>query len=442
LVLHFDCSYVRTQRPRSWKKMSSSVDTARNNAKFYGKLRGYFAFKYRAVKDKEGKPTTQQLVQYISTMKTQIDQVLDNHRPAKVVDPIAKSFKTIGWNWGKNVPEGKVPPNRETLIGMLNTNCTTFHGFVMQERAKLAAAIEPTQHDLESLDNGVDKLWELDAKSRMRPDVDYYLDMQGGKKPYAKGDRASRPLFKFVSEDALASRPTFKAFMALLDNYERAVGVAETVTYTEKKEIQTFLSECLKTPLMKYAHKWLVSKKLSDPDPKKFLRQLQKMWFGMYKRDHDSKGPDSSGFEHVFVGEERNGAIIGCHNWLQIYLQEKLGNLNYLGYIYPKRRGHHNKLDSHEHIMTIQFEWRDGKKDNSFELKPVSTSWVGTSPEFELALYTMTFLAGKKENVMDVGPYMVNIKCYTIRRGHAKHLSTSFPEEHPFTKDEHSFRQF
>jgi len=41
-------------------------------------------------------------------------------------------------------------------------------------------------------------------------------------------------------------------------------------------------------------------------------------------------GPlDSSGFEHVFVGEVKKGQIIGCHNWIQIYNEERKGRLNY-----------------------------------------------------------------------------------------------------------------
>jgi len=41
---------------------------------------------------------------------------------------------------------------------------------------------------------------------------------------------------------------------------------------------------------------------------------------------------DSSGFEHVFVGEERAGKIMGLHNWVQYYIEEKKGNINYLGW--------------------------------------------------------------------------------------------------------------
>lgn len=42
---------------------------------------------------------------------------------------------------------------------------------------------------------------------------------------------------------------------------------------------------------------------------------------------------DSSGFEHVFVGESRNKDVLGFHNWIQFYLQEKRGLVDYQGYI-------------------------------------------------------------------------------------------------------------
>lgn len=46
-----------------------------------------------------------------------------------------------------------------------------------------------------------------------------------------------------------------------------------------------------------------------------------------------STRPDSSGFEHVFVGETRGRrTVIGFHNWIQLYLQEKLGHIDYKGY--------------------------------------------------------------------------------------------------------------
>ena len=45
---------------------------------------------------------------------------------------------------------------------------------------------------------------------------------------------------------------------------------------------------------------------------------------------------DSCGFEHVFVGETRKRDVIGFHNWIQFYLQEKQDHIDYHGYF---RRG-------------------------------------------------------------------------------------------------------
>ena len=33
------------------------------------------------------------------------------------------------------------------------------------------------------------------------------------------------------------------------------------------------------------------------------------------------------------MGETRDGKILGFHNWIQFYLQEKAGNVDYQGYV-------------------------------------------------------------------------------------------------------------
>lgn len=49
--------------------------------------------------------------------------------------------------------------------------------------------------------------------------------------------------------------------------------------------------------------------------------------------------PDSCGFEHVFVGETRHGKeILGLHNWVQFYLQEKRNQIDYKGYVARKNK--------------------------------------------------------------------------------------------------------
>jgi poly(U)-specific endoribonuclease len=71
-----------------------------------------------------------------------------------------------------------------------------------EEKQAAEAAIVPTQEELSSLSLGCSKLWDLDV-DRLRPGVDYELDLQRGKSSYQAGDFAGRPLFKFVNEEVL-----------------------------------------------------------------------------------------------------------------------------------------------------------------------------------------------------------------------------------------------
>lgn len=61
--------------------------------------------------------------------------------------------------------------------------------------------------------------------------------------------------------------------------------------------------------------------------------------------------------------------------------------------------------DSETQLLTLQFEWNG-------ILKSVSSTLVGVSPEFEIALYTLCFYVGGEDNHIQLGPYSVNIKCY------------------------------
>lgn len=63
--------------------------------------------------------------------------------------------------------------------------------------------------------------------------------------------------------------------------------------------------------------------------------------------------------------------------------------------------------DSETQVLTIQFEWNG-------VLKSVSSTLVGVSPEFEVALYTLCFFVGQEDNHVRLGPYPVNIKCYRL----------------------------
>ncbi len=266
-------------------------------------------------------------------------------------------------------------------------------------------------------------LWDLDV-NRLTPGEDYVIDVQGGKKPYWKDDKAKDPLFTFVNDREL-QRSTYKAFMALLDNYSAQVGEGESVTYAEKKENWTFLHAIMQTGPMQFCHKYCVanSKKggLDIPeDPEDFKKILYKIWFDLYYRERGG-GRDSSGFEHVFVGEVKNGKVTGFHNWLAFLLEERLGRIDYRGYIKPKSYSDAPTNDD-DHVLTLQFNWNGVPKS-------VGTSFIGVSPEFEMALYTMCFLVGEEQNTIDLDTgadlFKLNCKVYTMDKDK---IGTSFVE--------------
>ncbi|CAM9922645.1 unnamed protein product, partial [Phaeothamnion confervicola] len=71
-------------------------------------------------------------------------------------------------------------------------------------------------------------------------------------------------------------------------------------------------------------------------------------------------------------------------------------------------------------LVTIQFAW-DG------ELKDVSSSLIGVSPEFEIALYSLLFFLGQEKTVVQLGPYTAEITTFQFRQRGKVYIGTSFP---------------
>ncbi|PWA23096.1 hypothetical protein CCH79_00002439, partial [Gambusia affinis] len=263
----------------------------------------------------------------------------------------------------------------------------------------------------------VQEIWDNDV-NRLKPGKDYRISLQGkagdSMGDNESNDRAGLPLFTYVDEN-IFKKETFLAFISLLDNYESDTGEPEIVTPEEVAENHRFLDAIIQTRTMKIAHKHLVEKQLSPQDDTEFKEQLYRIWFELYARRGSSR-PDSSGFEHVFVGETRGGrTVIGFHNWIQLYIQEKLGHIDYKGYSVTANSP---QPDENKHILALQFSWKNG-------IKPKGSIFIGVSPEFEFALYTLSFLTSPNERVkVQFSFYDVEIVCHHYNQ---KHIGTTFP---------------
>ncbi|XP_043925218.1 poly(U)-specific endoribonuclease-B-like [Protopterus annectens] len=260
----------------------------------------------------------------------------------------------------------------------------------------------------------VQQLWDSDI-SRLKPGRDYKVSFQGNS---ASTDHNiitnGTPLFKYVDENVFR-KETFSAFISLLDNYISDTGEPEVVTPEEEAENYNFLAAVMKTSVMMLSHKYLVGKNLSPADTTDFKKQLYDIWFKLYARKGSSR-PDSSGFEHVFVGETRGAhTVIGFHNWIQLYLQEKLGNVIYKSI---NQSSNSQKPDENKHIVTLQFSWKNG-------IKSKGSCFIGVSPEFEFALYTICFLTSPNKSVrLCFSGYDIQIVCHHHNQ---KHIGTTYP---------------
>ncbi|BFI14566.1 poly(U)-specific endoribonuclease [Marchantia polymorpha subsp. ruderalis] len=276
---------------------------------------------------------------------------------------------------------------------------------------------DPSNDELEDVAAACAKLWELDI-NRLTPGTDYEIDCGEGKKMYQREDMEENALFRHL-DPSVFRRPTYARFVALLDNYNASMSVSERKSREEEQEEEAFVEEISRTAPIQYLKKYLSSKGIVRGGDEQFKNMLRNLWFKMF--DRSGTDDSSSAFEHVFVGEIKRGRdnsdeVSGLHNWIQFYLEEAKGTLDYQGFILPRRRG--DELpDSQSQLLTVQFKW------NGF-LKPLSSTLVGVSPEFEMALYTLCFYGGQEDNHVQLGPYSVNIKVYPLGRNG---IGSAFP---------------
>ncbi|XP_051817110.1 uridylate-specific endoribonuclease isoform X2 [Antechinus flavipes] len=243
-----------------------------------------------------------------------------------------------------------------------------------------------------------EKIYKVDNNKAQKEDI--ILNSQNRIFPSETNNRVDRcpePLYSYVNEE-LFSKPTYAAFINLLNNYQRMTGQGEHFTSQQLREQDIFLQEIMKTAVMKELYGFLHQKNRYS-SKQEFVNELKNMWFGLYSRGNDEG--DSSGFEHVFSGEVKKGKVTGFHNWIRFYLQEKEGLVDYYSHNY------NGPWDSYPDVLGMQFNW-DGY------YKEVGSAFIGSSPEFEFALYSLCFI-GRPGRMchLSLGGYSLAIQTYT-----------------------------
>lgn len=211
-------------------------------------------------------------------------------------------------------------------------------------------------------------------------------------------DLSPRRLFRYLDEEALFSRPTYAALLAVLDNYHRMTGQAEDFSPQQLAEQDTFLKETMYTELGKELFAFLYTKGIYA-SKEEFIQDLKMMWFGLYSRNNNKM--DSSGFEHTFAGEVKGGKVSGFHNWIQFYLLEKRGHLNYYSHSF------NGPWTTYPDVLGMQFMW-----DGYF--KQVGSAVIGSSPEFDFSVYSLCYIARPgKLCRLSLGGKELSVQTYT-----------------------------
>ena len=378
---------------------------------------------------------------FITQVQQQLETVLigDQNQLLKTMgkalfDPL------LGWDVVSKAPiPGRDPPTY-LVIDRFLFRAKAYCGEKECRRQKQRLeSVEPTKKELSNISEACDRLWDLDTELRLKPGKDYKINLQrttGGNR-----DAAPDELFTWINDKKLLSTPVYSKFVPLLDNYEFEPGKAEHHDGNiEKKEMSEFLDACLDTACIRYVYKWLVMNKRFNGNYRiSFKKKLHDLWFNNYSRaSRGRRGQeDSSAFEHIFVGEHKRDrdtgriSVIGMHNWLAFLTFERQGTWNYYGFKTPRGRRGRNPASSfeQEQVLTLVFEWEG-------QVKPVSTTFMGTSPSFELALYTLSFLCdGGQQKLVPckMGPYRLGIQVYTYRGGN---IGSCHPTDAPANFDE------
>ncbi|KAL7078084.1 hypothetical protein ACQ4LE_002093 [Meloidogyne hapla] len=252
--------------------------------------------------------------------------------------------------------------------------------------------------------------------SEENSNFDVSVNFQGHTNNRDKTDRAREPLFRDVNFTKIEFlSESIPKLLKLYDNYEAFTGQPEIETFEESNEIKGFLDTIIKTKPMNLLYKFLNKK--GHPiakTPTIFRRLLEQLWFGTYSRTLGQ--PDSSGFEHVFIGEFKNGQVSGLHNWIRfLFLEKNKNNFDYKGFLIKR-----------ENIFgVLKFSWED-------IMKPAGSFFIGTTPEFEFALFTFCFLSrrlngnGKNCN-FEINGCQFNIISYELIQNGRLFIGSLYP---------------
>jgi len=250
------------------------------------------------------------------------------------------------------------------------------------------------------------QIWDADADK-----VTVSLSLQGQIADSSEDDEAPDPLFNSIPIE-VTTVPIYQKLTALFDDYIRDDSITEDLTSAEWQEIDDFLSEAMKSDALQLTHDFLASKGVVSSVDADFQIALREIWYSLYVR---SGALSSSGAEHVQVGEIKDDEISGLHNWVRFALLEQEGSVNYIGYVQIMDFGG-------TYVIRNPFFWDE-------YYKPIGGFFIGTSPAFDLSVYTLCFYArpDSGECTLNINGNDIKIQTYTMAYNDETLVGSAYP---------------
>ena len=146
-----------------------------------------------------------------------------------------------------------------------------------------------------------------------------------------------------------------------------------------------------------------------------FKQFLSTIWFGRWAK-YVPGVVASSGWEHVNVFERlENNVIVGFHSWIYLFNEEEDGDFNYLGYIEAVETGKTTVISTPVDLY--------GSTKAATQLN------IGASPELDLALGTLCFVARPDAPCVVQGSNGIQYtwETRTINYNGVQHIESSHP---------------
>lgn len=219
-------------------------------------------------------------------------------------------------------------------------------------------------------------------------------------------------------------RKSYELVEKLFDNYTLNQTKKEKNTLTELKEVEAFLRMAIDSPPCCLAKQFIEEKTNQNLSEKQWYTYLHNLWFRQFDWE---MAKDLSGFEHVFIGEQKRRKLVGHHFWYKYWLEDKENQTEDQIEMTCALQDENHHITPYVVTLGYHLNTYDDKKRNYIKIgKKRCAFFVGISAEGLLALGTVRALPDGMvpENCVINGvPYKLEL----FRSPDGKSIRTFYP---------------